>query len=118
MKGKPKQGGFTLAETLIALILVSTVLLPASYWLYRSRASRSAVERFHALQALEARMNRAELLCLDKDLGATLWDPEYMQLRIRMVTEGPETQLLGSIQNRKGKTLVRLQAACFRSDSP
>jgi prepilin-type N-terminal cleavage/methylation domain-containing protein len=109
---RPRQRGFTLVETLVALILVSAVALPASLWLYRSRTHAAAWERFRAVQALEDRMNRAVLLRADRD-----WSGEDagtgLRLEIRAEEDGAERRLIGTAEDRRGKVLVTLEAALF-----
>jgi hypothetical protein len=100
------------------LALVSAILLPASFWLYRSRTSQAAWERFRAVQLLEMRMNRAFLIRPDKDWSEEIPDPGYLRLEIHPVTDGPETRLLGTAKDRKGKVLVKLQSGFFGAGLP
>jgi hypothetical protein len=102
-----------LVETLVALSLIGAVLLPACLWLYQSRASRSAWERFRATQRLEMEMNRMFLLKQSKDWSAELPDPRYMRLEIRAVRDGAEVRLLGTAKDRKGRWITGLQSAFF-----
>ncbi|HKP95157.1 MAG TPA: type II secretion system protein [Fibrobacteria bacterium] len=108
------KNGFTLVETLVALSLVCAVLLPACLWLYQSRASRAAWERFRATQLLEARLNREFLLRRDRDWSEEIPEPGYLRLEIRVVRDGAETRLLGAARDRKGREITRLQAGYFR----
>jgi prepilin-type N-terminal cleavage/methylation domain-containing protein len=109
--------GFTLVETLVALILVSAVALPASLWLYRSRMHHAAWDRFRAVQALEDRMNRAVLLRADRDWSGTARGDAY-RLEIRVEKEGPERRLVGTAKDRRGKVLVTLEAGLFDRGGP
>ncbi|MDB5050703.1 MAG: hypothetical protein JWO30_3774 [Fibrobacteres bacterium] len=106
-------GGFTLVETLVAMSLVCAVLLPACFWLYQSRASRAAWERFHALQILEMKMNRAVLLRQGTDWSGEVPEPGYLRLEIKAVRDGAETRLVGTAKDRKGRLVTGLQAAYF-----
>lgn len=105
--------GFTLIETLVALTLASAVLLPASLWLYHSHASRAALAKFHAVQALEAEMNRALLLRLDHDAASERREPFPLRLRVRAVRDGKETRLIGTAQDRQGRIIAGMQAAWY-----
>jgi prepilin-type N-terminal cleavage/methylation domain-containing protein len=105
--------GFTLVETLVALSLIGAVLLPACLWLYQSRASRSAWERFRATQRLEAELNRMLLLRQAEDRKVEFPDPGYMRLEIHAVRDGAEVRLFGSAKDRSGKVITGLQAAFF-----
>lgn len=114
---RARQGGFTLVETLVALILVSAVALPASLWLYRSRMHHAAWDRFRAVQALEDRMNRAVLLRADGDWSGTPEGTGY-RLEIRAEEDGGERRLIGTAKDRRGKVLVTLEAALFERGGP
>ena len=105
--------GFTLVETLVAMALVVSVLLPACFWLYQSRTSRAALERFRATQALDTRMNRALLLRLDKDWSEEVPDPGYLRFEIHAVRDGSEMHLVGTAKDRKGRVITRLVAGYF-----
>jgi prepilin-type N-terminal cleavage/methylation domain-containing protein len=108
-----KKSGFTLVETLIAMSLVGAVLLPACAWLYQSRTSRSAWERFRALQGLEMRMNRALLLKQEKKWIEEIPGSGYLRYEIEAIRDGEETRLLGVALDRKGRVVTRLQAGYF-----
>lgn len=110
-----RMSGFTLIETLIALSLVGAVLLPSSVWLYQSRNSRSAWERFRAVQGLEMRMNRALLLRQEKDSKEEVAGPRYLRYEIRLLKDGEETRLLGLALDRKGGIVARLQGGYFEA---
>ena len=110
--------GFTLVETLVALALISAVMLPASFWLYRSRTSEAAWERFRAVQVLEMKMNRALLERWEKDRSEEIPGPGYLRLQIRVVQDGAETKLLGSASDRKGRPITSLEAAYFLEKLP
>jgi prepilin-type N-terminal cleavage/methylation domain-containing protein len=112
-KPVPAMRGFTLIETLVAMSLVGAVLLPACFWLYQSRTSRAAMERFRATQVLESEMNRALLLRLDKDWSREIPDPGYLRFEIRPVRDGAETRLLGTAKDRKGRVVTQLQSGYF-----
>ena len=105
--------GFTLVETLIALILVGAVLLPASFWLYRSWVGRAAWQRFQAGQALEMRMNRVFLLRPEQDISEEIKTPVALRIEIRLVRNGPEMRRMGTARDKWGKILSRLEAAHF-----
>lgn len=111
------QRGFTLVETLVAMILVSAVALPASLWLYRTRVHNAAWDRFRVVQALEDRMNRAVLLRAERDWsGAAEGTP--FRLEIRVSGGGGERRLVGTARDRGGKTVVTLESVLFDRDGP
>lgn len=107
--------GFTLIETLIALSLVGTILLPSCLWFYQSRASRAAMNTFRATQALEMRMNRALLLRQSADLSEEIPEPGFIRFDIHLIKDGAETRLLGSAKDRRGRILSQLQSGYFES---
>jgi len=111
-----RQKGFTLIETLFALTLASTILLPASLWLYHSRASRAALAKFRATQVLEMEMNRAVILHLDHDSASENPGRDALRIRIHCVREGREIRLLGSVADRQGRPLAALQSAWFAGE--
>lgn len=113
--GGPK--GFTLVETLVAMILVSAVALPASLWLYRSRMHHAAWDRFRAVQALEDRMNRAVLLRDTRDWSGAAEGTPY-RLEIRAREEGGERRLIGTARDRRGRVLAVLEADLFERGGP
>jgi type II secretory pathway component PulJ len=108
--------GFTLVETLVAMLLVSAVVLPASLWLYRTRTHHAAWERFRATQLLEDRMNRALLLRPDRDQREREEGPTGLRFEIEVEEEGDETRLIGKAVNHRGRTVVTLEAALFERD--
>ena len=110
--------GFTLVETLVAMVLVSTVLLPASFWLYRSRTSEAAWDRFRAVQVLEMKMNRAWLQHLEQDWAEVIPGSQRLRLEIRLVADGAETRLMGTVRDRKGKVITSLESVYFRGKIP
>ena len=95
------------------MALVLGVLLPACFWLYQSRTSRAAMERFRATQGLETGMNRALLLHLNENWSAETPNPGYLRFEIHPVREGSETRLLGTAKDRKGRVVSRLEAGYF-----
>ena len=101
-----------MVETLVAMGIVSAVLLPAGFWLYKSRAGRAAAEKFQATQALEMQMHRAFLLRLKKDWSGEAGSPPF-RLDIKVATREGETRLLGTAKNREGKIICRLEADLF-----
>lgn len=105
--------GFTLIETLVAMSLVGAVLLPSCLWLYQSRTSRAAMEKFRATQVLEARMNRALLLRQGTDWSEEIPDPGYLRIEIHPLVDGTETRLSGTAKDRKGRLVSQLQAGFF-----
>lgn len=113
-----KAQGFTLVETLVAMSLVGAVLLPASLWLYSSRTSRDARDRFRALQMLEMEMNRAFVLRQKEPWSREQPDPGYLRLEIRPIREGSETRVVGKARNRQGRILAELQAGYFTGRAP
>lgn len=113
-----KARGFTLVETLVAMSLVGAVLLPATLWLYSSRTSRDARDRFRAVQMLEIEMNRAFVLRLKDPWSREHPDPGYLRLEIRPVRDGSETRLMGTTRDRQGRILAELQAGYFAGRAP
>jgi hypothetical protein len=105
-----------LVETLVAMLLVSAVVLPASLWLYRTRTHHAAWERFRATQLLEDRMNRALLLRPDRDQRDREEGPAGLRFEIEVEEEGDETRLIGKAINPRGRTVVTLEAALFDRD--
>jgi prepilin-type N-terminal cleavage/methylation domain-containing protein len=110
--------GFTLVETLVAMLIVSVAALPASLWLYRSRANHAAWERFHTLQMLEHRMNRAMVLRLDQDWSEQVQGPPNRRFVIRVKNESGERRLSGEALNEQGKAMVTLEAVLFDREEP
>ena len=110
--------GFTLVETLIALVLVSVLLLPASFWLVRSRAGRAAWEKFHAVQALEMRINRAVLTRLEKDMSEEMPEPWKQRIEIRVIRDGGDSRRVGTVRDRQGRQLATLDAWLFGVAQP
>jgi len=109
----PGARGFTLVETLIAMTLEATILLPASFWLYHSRASQAAWDKFRATQALESELNRAVLLHWDHDAIRELSSPFYLKLVVRIERNADETRILGQALDRQGRPLAELKAGYF-----
>lgn len=110
---KPGERGFTLVETLIAMTLASAVLLPASFWLYHSRASRAAWDKFRATQALESELDRAVLLRWDHDATREMSSPFYLKLIVHIERNADETRILGQALDRQGRPLAELQSGYF-----
>ena len=113
-----KSRGFTLVETLVAMSLVGAVLLPATLWLYSSRTSRDARDRFRAVQMLEMDMNRALVLRLKEPWSREQPEPGYLRLEIRPIMDGSETRLVGTARDRQGRILAELQAGFFTGRTP
>jgi len=105
--------GFTLVETLVAMTLAATILLPASFWLYHSRASRAAWDKFRATQALESELNRAVLLRWDHDASREVTSPLYLKLSLHFERNADETRILGQALDRQGRPLAQLEAGYF-----
>jgi hypothetical protein len=102
-----------LVETLVAMLLVSAVVLPASLWFYRTRTHHAAWERFRATQLLEHRMNRALLLRPDRDQRDREEGPAGLRFEIRVEEAADEKRLIGTAVNHRGRTVVTLEAALF-----
>lgn len=115
---RDRQRGFTLVETVVAMILVSAVILPVSLWLYRSRVNHAAWERFQATQMLEQRMNRAVLLRFSRDWSEQPPGAAGLRFIIRVEDEAGERRLLGKAQDRRGKDVVSLEATLFERGGP
>jgi prepilin-type N-terminal cleavage/methylation domain-containing protein len=111
--GRAGETGFTLIETLIAMALAGMVLLPASIWLYHSRASRAALEKFRATQALEAELQRAVLLRSDHGSSREVPGPPFLRLEVRVHRDADEVRLSGKALDRRGRALAELEAAYF-----
>ncbi|MBW8889827.1 MAG: prepilin-type N-terminal cleavage/methylation domain-containing protein [Fibrobacteres bacterium] len=109
----PAARGFTLMETLIAMTLAATILLPASFWLYHSRASQAAWDKFRATQALESELNRAVLLRWDHDAIRETSSPFYLKLVLHIERNADETRILGQALDRQGRPLAELKAGYF-----
>ena len=105
-------------ETLVAMLLVSAVALPASLWLYRSRANNAAWERFQAVQLLEQRMHRAFLLRYERNWSGTMDSAPGLRFDIRVEEEAGEFRLLGTARNRRGRAVVSLEASFFERGGP
>lgn len=110
-----RQAGFTLVETVVAMILVSAVVLPASLWLYRSRMNHAAWERFHAVQQLEDRMNRAFLQRDARGLSGQVQGLPILRFEIRAVDEAGERRLLGEVRDAKGRSIATLETVIFEA---
>jgi hypothetical protein len=100
-------------ETLIAMSLAGTFLLPASFWLYHSRSSRAAMDKFRATQALESELHRALVLKLDHDTGKDLPGTPPLHLALHFHRDADETRISGKAFDLKGNTLAELEAAYF-----
>jgi hypothetical protein len=107
-----------LVETLVALILVSAVLLPSSYWLFHNRTSGAAWKKFRAVQILELKMNRALLQRLDRDWTEEISGPDYLRLEIHITHDGPESRLVGLAFDRQGQLVTELDGAYFVGKIP
>lgn len=107
------RAGFTLVETLVAMLLVAAIVLPASLWLYRTRTHHAAMERFRAVQQLEHRMNRAMLLRPDRGLRDREAGPAGLRFEIRVKEEAGERRLVGTAVNPRGRAVVTLEAAVY-----
>jgi prepilin-type N-terminal cleavage/methylation domain-containing protein len=110
--------GFTLIETLVALILVTSVALPASLWFYRSRMNQAAMERFKAVQLLESKMNRALLGRLEKHYQESISLGGIKQLEIRHKRDGDEHYLFGRVIHSSGKEVATMEAVWFERGQP
>jgi hypothetical protein len=95
------------------MTLASAILLPASFWLYHSRASRAAWDKFRATQALESELNRAVLLRWDHDSARDLPGAFPIHVAIRVERNADETRLFGTASDRRGRPLAELEAAYF-----
>jgi hypothetical protein len=107
-----RSGGFTLVETLVAMILVSTVMFLLAPALFHVANERVTVEAAtHREAALEGESNRLSSLPfaeLDAQSGCTLWSDPFPHERCVVVNEvsKQEKQLL--------VTIVPLDAAVAR----
>lgn len=113
-----RQKGFTLVETLVAMVLVSAVLLPTSLWLYRSRMNHAAWERFQATQLLELRMNRAVLLRPDRNWSEPMPEAAGLRFIIHLEDETGGRRIVGKAVDRRGKDVVTLEATLFERGGP
>jgi hypothetical protein len=104
-------------ETLIAMSLAGAILLPASFWLYHSRSSRGAMDKFRATQALETELHRALALRLDHDSGKDLPGPPFVRLALHVHKAADEIRISGKAFDQKGRTLAELEGAYF-GDAP
>jgi len=110
-----KNKGFTLIEVLVALGLVSAILLPTSLWLFSSKTSQAAMDKFRASQFLEVEMNRAFLQRVDHDVSKEIPEPNYLHIKIHPQVDGLESKLMGTALDRKGKALAHFEASFFAS---
>lgn len=108
-----RSGGFTLVETMVAMIVVAAVVLPASLWLYRSRTNHAAWDRFRAVQILEDRMNRAVLLRKAPSLGEQMPGRPDWRIEIRIEDKGDGSRLVGTTKDGRGKVLASMEAMLF-----
>ena len=69
-------------------------------------------------RALEAELNRAVLLRLEQNAAKSIPFPAGARLRIHVLRDGPETRLLGTVEDRRGRTLAELQAGYFGESAP
>jgi prepilin-type N-terminal cleavage/methylation domain-containing protein len=116
-RGPRGERGFTLVETLMAMSLAGAFLLPASFWLYHSRSSRAALEKFRATQALQTELHRALVLRLDHDTEKDVPGPPLMRLSLHVRKDADEVRISGKATDRKGRSLAELEAAYF-GDGP
>lgn len=112
-----QRGGFTLLETLIAMVLVGAVLLPISLWLYRSQTTRAALEKFRAVQQLEIQMNRAVLLRRDRNWNQESQAPGSFHFQITVQDQAGERKLIGVAKDSRGKVITTLETVLFDRDS-
>lgn len=113
-----RERGFTLVETLMAMVIVAAVLLPASLWFYRSRTNHAAWERFRAVQLLEDRMNRAVLLRESPALGEQVPGLPPLRIEIRIEDQGGGRRMVGTAKDGRGKVLARLETMLFNRGGP
>lgn len=100
-------------ETLIAMALAGAFLLPASFWLYHSRSSRAALEKFRATQALQSELHRALILRLDHDSERDISGPQRLRLSLHVRKDADEVRISGKALDWKGRSLAELEAAYF-----
>lgn len=118
---RPRRGetcGFTLVETMVAMILVAVVVMPVTLWLYKSRVNQAARIRFEAVQGLEDRMNRALLLRIDRDKTEEIKGPPAIRYVIRVAEDGDERRLVGEAKDGKGRVVTSLEAVLFKRGDP
>jgi hypothetical protein len=95
------------------MTLAAAVLLPASFWLYHSRASRAALDKFRATQALESELNRAIVLRWDHDSAREAQVPILIRLTVHVERDADEVRLFGKALDRQGRPLAELEGAYF-----
>ena len=109
--------GFTLVEVLIALIIATAILAPASLWMTRNRVNQGATERLLALQELELAMNR---LMIQNDFPERFPIEKQISPNKNLVITGKlengEMRLHGRVNDELGNILVELQASRFQSN--
>lgn len=113
-----RNGGFTLVETLVAMIVVTAVVLPASLWLYRSRTNHAAWERFRAVQFLEDRMNRAMLLRKAPALGEQMPGLPACRIEIRAEDKRDGRRMVGMAKDGRGRILASMETMLFDRGGP
>ncbi len=105
--------GFSLIETLIAMIIASVFLFPLSAWFYRRTENQAATEKFMATQILENRLQRAYLLKPHSVFLEQMSAAPFLQIKIDIVKDGKETILRGIASNKQGKVISQLQMDYF-----
>ncbi len=118
VKIRSEQIGFTLVETLIAMVLATAFLVPLSTWLYKNHVNQRALNRFCALSLLETELHRAFLQREEKTIFKEYEVPCRCRVEIEPELIGDEVKLSGKVLGLSGPPLGRMTISYFGRKSP